>query len=226
MQEGLSRGARAEGTRAVNPTELSYWLEWYERLDAALSSAQGAIVACKDPDGRVRYAVDEDSLPVFQEMRELFRSAGEVRVFEPRKPQGTQVWPPVTADGVGDRLLQLVEEPAHLAQDGGFRTEDPDAPEGLCRLIDLLEAQIYCRDASVDAIARCPAWARIVPELFADGVDKIVAAALPSFDMLAVAQVDAVLKELKLPREVMSPFLPYVERVLSLERIVDATELP
>jgi hypothetical protein len=210
----------------VNPTDLSFWLDWYERLDATLSSAQGSIVACKDPDGRIRYAVDEDSLPIFQEMRELFQRAGEVRVFEPRTPQGTQVWPPVSADGAGERLLQLVEEPAHLAQDGGFRTEDPDAPDGLCRLIDLLEAQIYCRDASVDAISRCPAWARIVPELFADGVDKIVAAAVPSFDMLAATQVDAVLRELKLPREVMSPFLPYVDRPLTLARVVDATELP
>jgi hypothetical protein len=211
----------------VNPTEVSFWLEWYECLDAALAEAEGSIVACKDPDGRIRYAVDEEALPAFQGIRELFRNAGEVRVFEPRPPHGTQVWPPVAAEGAAaERLLQLLEEPAHLAQDGGFRTEDPDAPAGLCRLIDLLEAQIYCRDVSVDAVARCPAWSRIMPELFADGADKIVAAAVPSFDLLAAQQVDAVLKELKLPREVMSPFLPYVDKPLTLARIVDATELP
>ena len=200
--------------------------DWYEGLDAALSRAHGAIVVCKDPDGRLRRAVGEDSLPVLQEIRELFRRAGQVPVYEPRPPLGTQVWPAVAGEGANaDRLLQLVEEPAHLAQDGGFRTQDPDGPTGLCRLIDLLEAQIFCREVSVDAVARCPAWSRMIPELFADGVDKIVAEALPSFDLLSTEGVEEVLGQLSLPREVMSPFLPYVERPLTLERLVEYQEL-
>lgn len=210
----------------MNPTELSFWLDWYEQLDAALSRVHGSIVACKDPDGRLRHAVDEDALPLFQEIRELFCRAGEVRVFEPRAPEGTQVWPPTPLGPAADRLVRLVEEPAHLAQDGGLRLDQPDAPSGLCRLIDLLEAQIFCRDVSVKVITRCPAWGRIIPELFADGADKIVAEALPSFELLPVDHVDRVLAELELPREVMSPFLPYVERELSLARIVDYEELP
>lgn len=210
----------------MNPTELTFWLEWYEALDGLLARAEGAIVAFKDPEGRVRHAVDEDALPLLHEIRALFVRAGEVRVFEPRPPTGTQVWPaPWRDEARAERLVRLVEEPAYLAQEQGFRTEDPDAPAGLRRLIDLLEAQLYCREASLQAAERCPAWARIVPELFADGADKIVGEALPSFELLPEPQVDLVLGKLGLPREVMSPFLPYVERTLSLERIVQREDL-
>ncbi|MDX1579172.1 MAG: hypothetical protein R3266_11845 [Gemmatimonadota bacterium] len=210
----------------MNPSELTFWLEWYEAFEHVLERACGAVVAYKDPDGRVRHAVDEEALPLLHELRELFLRAGGVRVFEPRPASGTQVWPAVWRDEArAVRLARLVEEPAYLAQDQGFRTEDPDAPSGLRRLIDLLEAQIHCREASREAAARCPAWARIVPELFADGADKIVAEALPSFDLLPELQVERVLAELGLPREVMSPFLPYVERPLSLERLVQREEL-
>jgi hypothetical protein len=210
----------------VNPAELTFWLDWYEQLDGVLARAEGAIVAFKDPQGRVRHAVDEDALPLLHEMRALFLQAGRIRVFEPRPAEGTQVWPSVWRDEArASRLVRLVEEPAYLAQDQGFRTEDPEAPAGLRRLIDLLEAQLHCRAASVDAAERCPAWARIVPELFADGADKIVTEALPCFDLLPEPQVDLLLAKLGLPREVMSPFLPYVEGTLSLERIVQREDL-
>lgn len=210
----------------MNPTELTFWLEWYEMLDDVLARAEGSVVAFKGPEGRVRHAVDEDALPLLHEMRGLFLRAGDVRVFEPRPARGTQVWPSVWRDEARTGpLVRLVEEPAYLAQDQGFRTEAPDAPVGLCRLIDLLEAQVHCREASRDAAERCPAWARIVPELFADGADKIVLEALPSFDLLPEAQVDLLLAKLGLPREVMSPFLPYVEATLSLERVVQREDL-
>ena len=65
----------------MNPTELTFWLDWYERLDAALARAEGALVAYRDPDGELHHAVDREALPVFREMRQLFLEAGEVDVF-------------------------------------------------------------------------------------------------------------------------------------------------
>lgn len=210
----------------MNPTELGFWLDWYETLDDVLARAEGAIVAYKDPEGRTRHAVDEEALPLLHELRALFHEAGKVRVFEPRPATGTQVWPAVWREEArATPLVRLVEEPAYLAQEQGFRTEEPDAPAGLRRLIDLLEAQVHCREASRHAAERCPAWSRVVPELFADGADKIVAEALPTFELLPEAQVDLLLARLRVPREVMSPFLPYVERALSLERIVQREDL-
>jgi hypothetical protein len=118
-----------------------------------------------------------------------------------------------------------VEEPAYIAQGQGFRTDQPEAPPGVCRLIDLMEAQIYCRVVSDKASERCPAWSRIVPELFSDGMDKVVSEALPAFDLLQEALVREILGQLSLPVEIMSPFLPYVEKDLSLRRLVREGEL-
>ena len=64
-----------------------------------------------------------------------------------------------------------------------------------------------------------------MPELFRDGMEKIVGEALPAFDLLPRGTVETTLAEAGLPREAMSPFLPYVERRLSLERVVRLEEL-
>lgn len=210
----------------MNPTELTFWLDWYERLDAALARAEGAVVAYRDPDGELHHAVDREALPIFRELRQLFLVAGEVDVFCPREPSGNQVWPSCWRDpDDAAPLVRLVEEPAYLAQDGGLRVRDPEAPSGLCRLIDLMEAREFCGVISRRVTERCPAWGRMVPELFRDGMEKVVAEALPAFDLLPDDAVERTLTDLGQPREVMSPFLPYVERDLSLKRILRDEEL-
>ena len=210
----------------VNPTELTFWLEWYESLDGALSRVENAVVAYLDPDGELHHAIDYDALPVFREMRELFLRAGEVDVFRPRASSGTQVWPPCCDDQeTSAALIRLVEEPAYMAQDGGLRVGEPEAPRGLCRLIDLLDAREFCGLLSRHTVERCPAWARVVPELFRDGMEKMVAEALPCFELLPEDAVRRTLDEAGLPLEAMSPFLPYVERPLTLQRIVRDEEL-
>jgi hypothetical protein len=210
----------------VNPTDLTFWLSWYESLDGALGRAEGSITAYKDPDGRVRHGSDEQVLPVLNEIKELFLRAATVEVFRPRAPTGTQVWPAYWSDTErSEPLIRLVEEPAYIAQGQGFRTDEPEAPAGVRRLIDLLEAQIFCSVVSDRASERCPAWSRIVPELFSDGMDKVVSEALPAFDLLPEALVRETLSQLSLPVEIMSPFLPYVEKDLSLRRLVREGEL-
>lgn len=210
----------------MNPTDLTFWLSWYESLDEALTRAEGSITAYKDPDGRVRHGSDEEVLPILQEIRALFLQAGAIEVFRPRAPVGTQVWPANAEDTErAEPLIRLVEEPAYIAQDHGFRTNEPEAPHGVCRLIDLLEAQIFCGVVSEKASQRCPAWSRIVPELFSDGMDKIVSEALPAFDLLPETLVRETLSQLSLPMEIMSPFLPYVEKDLSLRRLLREGEL-
>jgi hypothetical protein len=210
----------------VNPTDLTFWLSWYESLDGALGRAEGSITAYKDPDGRVRHGSDEQVLPVLHEIKELFLRAATVEVFRPRAPTGTQVWPAYWSDTErSEPLIRLVEEPAYIAQGQGFRTDEPEAPAGVRRLIDLLEAQIFCSVVSDRASERCPAWSRIVPELFSDGMDKVVSEALPAFDLLPEALVRETLSQLSLPVEIMSPFLPYVEKDLSLRRLVREGEL-
>jgi hypothetical protein len=210
----------------VNPSDLTFWLSWYESLDEALTRSEGSITAYKDPDGRIRHGTDEQVLPVLQEIRELFLQAGSVEVFRPRAPAGTQVWPANSGDTErAEPLIRLVEEPAYIAQDHGFRTNEPEAPVGVCRLIDLLEAQIFCSVVSEKASQRCPAWSRIVPELFSDGMDKVVSEALPAFDLLPEPLVRETLSRLSLPLEIMSPFLPYVEKDLSLRRLLREGEL-
>jgi hypothetical protein len=210
----------------VNPNDLTFWLSWYESLDEALGRAEGSITAYKDPDGRVRHASDERVLPVLHEIKELFLQAATVEVFRPRAPSGTQVWPANWSDTESaEPLVRLVEEPAYVAQDQGFRTDEPEAPAGVRRLIDLLEAQIYCTVVSEKASEGCPAWSRIVPELFSDGMDKIVTEALPAFDLLPDALVRETLNRHSLPVEIMSPFLPYMEKDLSLRRLLCEGEL-
>ena len=210
----------------MNPTDLTFWLSWYESLDAALARAEGSITAYKDPDGRLRHGTDEQVLPVLHEIKELFLRAATVEVFRPRAPTGTQVWPANWSDTErAESLIRLVEEPAYIAQGQGFRTDEPDVPAGVRRLIDIMEAQIYCRVVSDKATERCPAWSRVVPELFADGMDKAVGEALPAFDLLPEALVREILGQLSLPVEIMSPFLPYVEKDLSLRRLVREGEL-
>jgi hypothetical protein len=210
----------------VNPTDLTFWLDWYESLDDALGRAEGSITAYKDPDGRVHHGSDEQVLPLLHEIKELFLRAATVEVFRPRAPTGTQVWPASWNDGErAEPLIRLVEEPAYIAQGHGFRTEEPEAPAGVRRLIDLLEAQVYCRVVSGKVSERCPAWSRIVPELFADGMDKIVIEALPAFDLLPKGLVRDTVSGLSLPLEIMSPFLPYVEKDLSLRRLLREGEL-
>jgi hypothetical protein len=210
----------------VNPTDLTFWLSWYESLDEALGRAEGSLTAYKDPDGRVRHGSDEGVLPILHEIKELFLQAASVEVFRPRAPAGTQVWPANWSDTErAEPLIRLVEEPAYIAQDQGFRTEEPEAPAGVRRLIDLLEAQIYCREVSDKATLHCPAWSRIVPELFSDGMDKVVGEALPAFDLLQETLVRETLNRLSLPVEIMSPFLPYVEKDLSLRRLLREADL-
>jgi len=210
----------------MNPTDLTFWLSWYESLDDALARAEGSITAYKDPDGRVRHGSDEQVLPLLHEIKELFLRAATVEVFRPRAPTGTQVWPVSWSDTErSEPLIRLVEEPAYIAQDQGFRTDEPEAPAGVRRLIDLLEAQIYCSVVSDKVSERCPAWSRIVPELFSDGMDKVVSEALPAFDLLPEALVRETLSRFSLPVEIMSPFLPYVEKDLSLRRLLREGEL-
>ena len=205
----------------MNTSELKFWLDWYQTLDTALDRASGSIVAYVDPSGEVHHAIEERLLPVLGEIRELFRVAGQTEVFVPRPSDGMQVWPANwSSNERAAPLLQLVQEPAYLAQDNGFRVQQPDAPLGLVRLIELLEAQEFCRVVSERAHERCPAWSRIVPELFNDGLEKIVAEALPCFDLLRASSVNRVLEELQLPIEIMSPFLPYLDQNLSLHRVV------
>ena len=211
----------------MNPTELKFWLDWYEALDGALTRGEGAITAYRDPEGQIHHVLDESMLPAFCAIRDLFVAAGHVNPFAPRERAGTQVWPANWKDDEASaRLLRLVEEPAYLALDQGFRVAEPEAPLGLCRLIDLLEAQRFCASVSEKAAARCPAWSRVIPELFADGTEKVVADALPAFDLLRSDHVGDVLRELGLPREVMSPFLPYVVKSLNLRRLVREEALP
>jgi hypothetical protein len=217
---------RAAVPSEVNTSELTFWLDWYESLDGTLSRVEDAVVAYLDPDGAVHHAVDPDALPVLREMRELFLRAGEVDVFRPRASSGTQVWPSCWQDEErAAALVRLVEEPAYLAQDGGLRVGEPEAPGGLCRLIDLLEAREFCGLLSRDTVERCPAWARVVPELFRDGMEKRVAEALPCFELLPEEAVRRTVDATGLPLEVMSPFLPYVERPLTLQRLVRDSEL-
>ena len=49
--------------------------------------------------------------------------------------------------------------------------------------------------------------------------------ALPAFDLLPEALVRETLSQLSLPVEIMSPFLPYVEKDLSLRRLLREGEL-
>ena len=120
----------------MNPTDLSFWLSWYDSLDEALGRAEGSITAYKDPEGRVRHATDEEVLPILHEIKELFLRAATVEVFRPRAPSGTQVWPANWGDTErGEVLIRLVEEPAYIAQGQGFRTDEPEAPTGVGRLI-------------------------------------------------------------------------------------------
>jgi hypothetical protein len=205
----------------VNTSELKFWLDWYQSLDNALDRASGSIVAWVDPSGDVHHAVEEGLLPLLEEIRELFQLAGQTDVFVPRPSEGLQVWPAnhANAERAGP-LLQLVQEPAYLAQDNGFRVHEPDAPLGLVRLIELLEAREYCREVSEKAHERCASWTRIVPELFNDGLEKFVAEALPCFDLLRAVDVKQVLTGMSLPLEIMSPFLPYLDLQLSLHRVV------
>lgn len=206
----------------MNPTELKFWLDWYERVDGALERADDSIAAYKDPQGDIHFGIDEAALPILCEIRDLFVESGSVKVFHPmRRSSGTQVWPATWQDpSQAEPLTRLLEEPAYLAQAEGFKADQPEAPRALARLIDVLEAQVFCRAVSERAVQRCPAWPRIVPELFADGVAKILNEALASFDLLPAAAVERTLEDLGLPREVMSPFLAYVDRPLNLERLV------
>ncbi len=220
-----NEAGRALGTLGgvvLNPVELKSWLDWYERLDQALDRAQDSIAAYKDADGELHFGIDEEVLPILCEIRDLFVESGRVKVFDPiRRSSGTQVWPANWSDSaLSTPLVRLLEEPAYLAQADGFKTEQPEAPRGLGRLIDVLEAQVFCRSVSERAVQRCPAWPRIVPELFADGVAKILDEALHCFDLLPADGVHRTLEDLGLPREVMSPFLAYVDRPLNLERLV------
>lgn len=216
------RRVSAGGGGALNPHELKSWLDWYERLDQALEQAEDSIAAYKDGDGEIHFGIDEAALPILREIRDLFVESGSVKVFDPmRRSPGTQVWPSTWQDAaLSEPLVRLLEEPAYLAQADGFKAEQPEAPRGLSRLIDVLEAQVFCRAVSERAVQRCPAWPRIVPELFTDGVAKILNEALVCFDLLPAEAVDRTLSELGLPREVMSPFLAYVDRPLNLERLV------
>ena len=211
----------------MNPTELSFWLDWYDRADRALERGHGAITVYKDAQGDLHYAADEAAVPMLHEIRSLFLEAGGVKVFHPiRSETGTQVWPaPVSGPEARAALVRLIEEPAYLAQDGGFSTEEPDAPPAVCRLIDVLEARIYCAVVSEKAAERCPAWPRIVPELFVDGIAKIIEEALPCFDLLPSEAIHRMLHDLDLPIEVLTPFLPFVDKNLSLERIVVREDL-
>lgn len=212
--------------RGVNLDDLKFWLDWYEQLDRSLEEAAGAVTRFHDPDGDAHHAVDAGALPVLHRLRELFRQAGTVDVFCPREASGTQLWPACWQEPArAAALVRLVEEPAYLAQDGGLRARDPEAPSGLCRLIDLVEAAEFCRVVSRKAGERCPAWVRVVPELFHDGTQKVVAEAIPGFELLPADAVEATLEQLGLPREAMSPFLPFVDRELSLRRLVRDAEL-
>jgi hypothetical protein len=56
-------------------------------------------------------------------------------------------------------------------------------------------------------------------------MDKVVSEALPAFDLLPKALVHEILGQLSLPVEIMSPFLPYVEKDLSLRRLLREGEL-
>jgi hypothetical protein len=205
----------------VNTTEVKFWLDWYEQLDEALAHGEGSVVAYVAPDGDVHHAVEQDLLPVLHEIRDLFRVAGKVEVFCPRAPEGVQVWPVDRGDpDAAQALARLVEEPAYVAQDHGFRVHEPDAPNGLLRLIDLLELREFCDVLSPEATARCPAWSRILPELVQDGLRKVVAEALAAFDLMREDVVREVLAKIAAPIETLSPFLVYVSRPLSLSRLV------
>jgi hypothetical protein len=205
----------------VNPSELGFWLDWYDAFDAALAGGEGAIAVVRGPDGRVSHRADARLLPALHEVRELFLRAGAVNVVAPREAAGTQVWP---ANGreteAGGALVRLVEEPAWLAQEDGFRAADPEAPAPLRRLIDVLEAHAFSLAHADEIAERCPAWPRIVPELFEAGVERLLAEALPCFDLLPKARVRDVLLHHGLPPEIMSPFVPYVRKDLSLRRLV------
>ena len=211
----------------MNPSELTFWLDWYERMDQALSAAHGSITAYKTPGGEIHYAVDESALPALHAIRDLFLEAGTVNVIDPtRASSGTQVWPANWADAErAATLLRWVEEPAYLALDGGFRAEEPEAPLPLGRLIDVLEAQVYTGRIAAGASHECPAWLRIVPELFQDGIAKIVGEAMSCFDLLPDQQVRRSLEQMGLPIELMSPFGAYMDRSLSLTRLVEARDL-
>ena len=211
----------------MNPSELSFWLDWYERLDQALENAHGAITAYKTGDGAIHFAADEAALPGLHTIRDLFLEAGSVNVIDPtRASTGTQVWPATGGDTErAAMLLRWVEEPAYLAQDGGFRAGTPEPPRSLQRLIDVLEAQVFTATLAAGAAQECPAWQRIVPELFQDGVAKIVGEAMHCFDLMPAKTVRAGLESIDAPFELMSPFGPYVERHLSLVRLVEVRDL-
>lgn len=212
----------------MNLGELKFWLDWYDRLEQVLGGAAGAVLASKDGDGHIRLDVSPELLPQLHRLRDLFVEAGSVKVFDPlRGSTGTQVWPANAHDAAASApLVRLVEEPAYLAQEDGFRAEEPGAPRPLERLIDLLEAQEHGREVARDAAGRCEAWGRIVPELFADGLHKVLNEALPCFDLLPADAVAELLRDLSLPREIMSPFLAYVDRPLHLRSLVRREDAP
>lgn len=204
----------------MNTRDVKFWLDWYEQLDDALARGEGAIVAYVAPDAAVHHAVDQSLLPILHEVRDLFRQAGKIEVFCPRATDGVQVWPVDRGDpDRAQTLIRLVEEPAYLAQDNGFRVQEPDAPEGLLRLIDLLEVREFCDEVSEEAAGRCPAWSRIAPELVQDGLRKVVREALGAFDLMREDVVREVLAKVGAPIETMSPFLAYVSRPLTLRRL-------